>query len=94
MLAVLELSVQIVLGIAVPIWIIRRDIDRLGAPLLGRCWNDASLLSAAVGFGPLAVIVHFIRSRRSFLGVLLGLTWASVVTGLTYALSVAFELLG
>lgn len=73
---VLHLSLQMALGIAFPILIIRRDIARLTEPLAARCWNDASLWAAVVAFGPIALVVHFARSRRSIGGLLLGLGWA------------------
>lgn len=78
MIEVVHVTLQMALGIALPITIIRRDIARLSAHLLARCWNDASIWSAVVAFGPLSLIVHFARSRRSLVGLLLGLGWAAI----------------
>jgi hypothetical protein len=73
---VLKLSLQIALGIAFPALVIKKDLARLGPLPLSRAWNDASLWSAIVAFGPISLIVHFTRTRRSFLGLGLGLCWA------------------
>lgn len=74
----LALSLQIVLGIAFPAVVIRRDLSHLSAERLSLAWNDASLWSAVVAFGPLSMIVHFARTRRSFPGLALGIGWALV----------------
>jgi hypothetical protein len=48
-----------------------------------RLWNTASFWSAVFGFGPLALLVYFGRSRRSWLGWLLGAFWMlAVVTAI------------
>lgn len=72
---VLELSLSIALSIGVPAWILRRDLRGLTGERLARAWNDASLWSAVVAFGPLSLLVHFARTRRSWQGALLGLFW-------------------
>jgi hypothetical protein len=74
---VLQLSLQIALSIVFPALVIRKDLARLAPLPLSRAWNDASLWSAVVAFGPLSLIVHFTRTRRSLLGLLLGLLWAA-----------------
>jgi hypothetical protein len=76
--AVLALTLQIVLGIALPAAVIRRDLAQLSAERLALAWNDASLWSAVVTFGPLSMIVHFARTRRSLPGFALGVGWALV----------------
>jgi hypothetical protein len=73
---VLQLSLQIALSVAFPALVIRWDIERLAALRLSRAWNDASFWSAVVAFGPISLIVHFTRTRRSLLGLTLGLVWA------------------
>jgi hypothetical protein len=89
---VLKLSLQIALGIAFPALVIKKDLARLGPLPLSRAWNDASLWSAIVAFGPISLIVHFTRTRRSFLGLALGLGWA-LASMLVSALGAsAFEL--
>jgi hypothetical protein len=65
---VLELSCNI----ALPWWVVRYDERRLAPQMLARTWNEASFRCAVVVFGPLALLVHFVRSRRSFAGLLLG----------------------
>ena len=75
------LIVQIALSVAVTAAIVRHDMARLSRERLARCWNDASLWSAVVVFGPLCLPVHFVKSRRSVLGAALGLFWMVVTTG-------------
>jgi hypothetical protein len=73
MTQVAQLSLQIAVNIAVPYWIVRRDLRRLNREQLARSWNDATIWSAVVVFGPLCLPVHFARSRRSVFGLCLGL---------------------
>jgi hypothetical protein len=72
---VLLFALSFALGIAVPAAIVRRDLARLSGEPLSRSWPDTSLWSAVVAFGPLSVPIHFIRTRRSAWGILLGLWW-------------------
>ena len=61
------------LGIAIPVWLVRFDMRRLSDEQLERAWPDVSLWMAVVAFGPLCIPVHFWKTRRSLLGLLLGL---------------------
>ena len=79
---VISVAIQIALGIAVPVWVIRRDLRGLSAERLSRAWLDSTVWSAVVAFGPLALIVYFTRTRRSFLGFGLGLLWAAATLAL------------
>ena len=72
---ILLFTLSFALGIAVPALIVRRDLARLQGDRLARAWPDASLWSAVVVFGPLCVPIHFMRTRRSLWGVMLGLLW-------------------
>jgi hypothetical protein len=63
------------LGIAIPAWIIRFDMRRLSGERLERAWPDVSLWASVVAFGPLCIPVHFWKTRRSALGLLLGCAW-------------------
>jgi len=72
---VLLYTVSFALGIAVPAFIVRRDLTRLEGERLARSWPDASLWAAVVMFGPLCVPIHFIRTRRSWLGLALAIAW-------------------
>ncbi len=72
---VLLFTLNLALGIAVPVMIVRWDVARLSGERLGRAWPDSSLWAATVAFGPLCLPVHFIRTRRSWLGVGLALAW-------------------
>lgn len=93
MLAALHVTLQLAIGIALPILIIRYDLTRLCPEALARCWNDASLWSAVVAFGPLALLVHFARSRRSLIGVLLGLGWAALMIAVSLVFALVFDFL-
>ncbi|HEY0464954.1 MAG TPA: hypothetical protein VGC79_12120, partial [Polyangiaceae bacterium] len=55
---------------------------------LARAWTDASFLSAVVAFGPLALPVHFAKTRRSLTGFGLGVGLA-VLSLATQALAAA-----
>jgi hypothetical protein len=88
---VLLFSLSFALGIAVPAAIVRRDLQRLSGELLARSWPDASLWAAVVVFGPLCLPVHFIKTRRSWLGLLLGLGWLACAIIL---ITLPVELLG
>ena len=84
---VLLFAVSFALGIAVPAAIVRRDMARSKGEHLARSWPDASLWSAVVVFGPLCLPVHFIRTRRNWVGLGLGLA-ALVVAVLLISLPV------
>nr|PZN22670.1 MAG: hypothetical protein DIU78_15275 [Pseudomonadota bacterium] len=90
MLEVLHVLVQLLFGVAAPGLVIRRDIARLSPERWARSWNDATLWAAAAAFGPLALVVHFARTRRSFVGLGLGLLWASAVVAASTLIATAF----
>jgi hypothetical protein len=70
---VLLLVLSVVLNAALPYFIVRYDLKRLSPERLARAWPDASVLSAVYVFGPLCLPVHFTKTRRSWLGLSLGL---------------------
>jgi len=73
-----------VLGIAVPHWLLRWDERRLTSEQHDRAWNDASHWTAIVAFSFLCLPVHFVKTRRSVRGLLLGIgvtVLAIVLTG-------------
>jgi hypothetical protein len=72
---VLLVTLELALGILVPWWIVKRDLRRLTGAQLDRAWNDASFWLAIVAFGPLCLPFHFTKTRRSVVGLLLGLLW-------------------
>jgi len=76
MTSVLGVVLDLVLGVVLTAWVVRRDMRRLPPERLSRSWNVASFWSAVVAFGPLSIPVHFARTRRSVLGFLLGCAWA------------------
>ena len=64
--------------------IVVHDERRLTAQRLERAWppqsRDAAIFGLwLMGVHPLCVLVHFVRTRRSLLGVLVGLSWLAVV---------------
>ncbi len=88
---VLQLSLSIALSIALPAWIVRRDLRRLRGDALARAWNDASLWSAVVAFGPVCLLVHFARTRRTLRGAALGLLWTLAALSVPALLGWAFD---
>jgi hypothetical protein len=88
---VLLFTLSFMLGIAVPATIVRRDLRRLTGEPLARAWPDASLWAAVVVFGPLCLPIHFIRTRRNWLGLALGIVW---LVGAILLISLPVELLG
>jgi hypothetical protein len=77
--SVIDLVVQLALQITLTAWVIRRDMWRTPPAELVRSWNDASFWSAVVVFGPVCIPVHFVRTRRSFLGLAAGIDWMMAV---------------
>jgi hypothetical protein len=69
---ILVVALSLTLNALLPYLIVRRDLRRLSGERLARAWTDASFLSAVVAFGPLALPVHFSKTRRSLLGFGLG----------------------
>jgi len=83
--------------------IIVRDERRLTGKELDRAWppqsRDAAIFGLCMmGVLPLCVLIHFVRTRRSLRGVLLGLGWLAVVVmgqlGGELATAAMIELLG
>lgn len=69
---VLVVALSLTLNALLPYLIVRRDLRRLSGERLARAWPDASFLSAVIGFGPLALPIHFTKTRRSLTGFGLG----------------------
>ena len=61
--ALLVYSIQTVVSVGVPWLVVRTDTDRLPAELQGRCWPESTFWVSTVGFGPLCLPVHFVRTR-------------------------------
>lgn len=81
---VVELVLQIALGVALTAWVVRRDMRRLPPALLARSWNEASFWNAVVAFHPWSILVHFVRTRRSVWGLVLGVFWTALVVVLSW----------
>ncbi len=80
--------------VAMSVWLIDRDLRKLPPLMLRRAYSMTSFAAAIFtgyqfGIPQVAVLVHFIRTRRSLWGVMLGLFWAAVA----YLPGVAFALL-
>ena len=78
-MSVVDLLLQIALGVTLTQWVLRRDMRRLPPWQYRRAWNEASFWSAVVAFGPLCIPVHFIRTRRTLLGAARGAAWMTAV---------------
>jgi threonine/homoserine efflux transporter RhtA len=86
MLEVTEILVYAVVTTTLFLLLLRFDEARLSPDRLARAWTTTSKL-AVVGcsllglslFFYLGIVVHFGRTRRSFVGVAIGLLWAGAV---------------
>jgi hypothetical protein len=76
---VLELVVQAVVSIGLTAWLLRRDERRLSELELARAWNVPSFWIAVVYFSPLCLPIHGVRTRRSLMGLMIGLDFFWVV---------------
>ncbi|HEY1956521.1 MAG TPA: hypothetical protein VGH28_12945 [Polyangiaceae bacterium] len=70
-------------------WVIKRDEKKLDETMLARAYAPATLACSVFVFQQIAVLVHFIRTRRSFRGFLLGVLWTVVA----FVPSIAVELI-
>ncbi len=73
---VVAILVSAALSWIVSAWIIKRDEKKLDETMLARAYAPATLIASVFLFQQIAVLVHFIRTRRSFKGFFLGLGWA------------------
>ena len=55
-----------------------RRMERLEDPRLERAWPPSSRASAIIGFGVLALPLHFLRTRRSLIGLLLAIGFTAL----------------
>ncbi|HKO49875.1 MAG TPA: hypothetical protein VJV79_19225 [Polyangiaceae bacterium] len=69
---ILLVASSLILNALLPYLIVRRDLRGLSGERLARAWTHASFLSAVIAFGPLALPVHFGKTRRSLTGFGLG----------------------
>jgi hypothetical protein len=69
----LVVALSLFLNALLPYLMVRHDLRRLSPERLARAWTDASFLSAVVAFGPLALPVHFAKTRRTGEGLAEGL---------------------
>lgn len=60
-------------GTATSYAIVKLDERRLDEQRLERAWPPVSRNAAIFVFGPIAVPIHFVRTRRSLVGALLGI---------------------
>ena len=95
----LIVALGLVLNAALPYFIVKHDLVRLNEERLARAWTEASFLSAVILFGPLSLPVHFTKTRRSLLGLGLGVGLCAgtfvaqglAVAGLSFVLGVGQE---
>jgi hypothetical protein len=55
-----------------------RRMDRRDDPRLERAWPPSSRASAIIGFGVLALPLHFLRTRRNLIGLLLAIGFTAL----------------
>ena len=80
-------------GTSVSFALVIADERRLSEARLERAWPPVSRNAAIFIFGPLAVPIHFVRTRRSIAGVLLGIAALAVVALVSELVGRAFDLL-
>ncbi len=78
------------------IWFIDRDMRKLPPEKLERAWSTTSFAAAIfammqIGLPQIAVLVHFVRTRRSIAGFFLGLFWALLTFVPVIALGVVLD---
>ena len=83
-LELLQVVVSMAVTLPAVIAIIVLDERRLRGPALDRAWppvsRDAAIFTLwNLGVHPLCVLLHFVRTRRSALGLGLGLGWLLAV---------------
>ena len=71
----LVMVLEFVAAIAVSVLVVTRDVKGLDPRLLARAWPTTSIWSAVALLGPFCIPLHFLRTRRSLLGLVLGLDW-------------------
>jgi hypothetical protein len=82
--------------------IIVLDERHLEGEALARAWpsqsRDAAIFGIYLGVPPFCVLVHFVRTRRSALGVVIGLLWFCAVVainiGAQVGVAIAIDWLG
>ena len=79
---VIELVVSAALQIYLTFLVIRRDERRLPGTAAARSFPPATFWAAVVVFGPMSIPIHFVRTRRSWAGLMLGLLWFAATLGL------------
>ncbi len=67
------------------------DERSMGDALLERAWPPVSRNAAVCFFGPLALPVHFIRTRRNVVGILLGVGAVAIVAIVSELVGMALE---
>ena len=93
--SILEIAAILVSGAVswtVSAVIIKRDEKRLDDEMLARAYPPATLAASVFLFQQIAVLVHFVRTRRSFRGFLLGLGWAIVAMIPSFVVDALFGL--
>ncbi len=92
--AVTAWAIFTILGLhcATSVWVIDRDMRRLPPAMLERAYSVTSFAAAIfagyqLGNPQIAVLVHFVRTRRSIWGVLQGVLWVVVayLPGIAFA---------
>ncbi len=69
------------------------DERTMGEAFLERAWPPVSRNAAIYFFGPLALLVHFVRTRRNVIGILLGCGAVAVVALVSELVGMALEAL-
>jgi hypothetical protein len=91
---VVELGLAFALDWILTYRILRRDFGRMSTVERERSWGEASLWSALFLCQRWCLVVHFTRTRRTWVGFLTGLGWALLVTVVIVLLTLGIEAVG
>ncbi|MGE5784361.1 MAG: hypothetical protein ACM3ZE_07210 [Myxococcales bacterium] len=90
---VILIIVSMALQIALPFWVIRRDDRKLTGEAYARGYPESTLWIAVVVFGPVSILFHFVRTRRNWVGLVLGLVWCALCIAAVAAAGAFLEII-
>ena len=90
---ILALVVPQIVAIAAGFVVLAWDETRMTDEQRERAWPTASRRIAAVYFTPFALPIHYLRTRRSWRGLFLGLAWGAALLAADELLAEGLELI-
>ncbi len=90
--SMITMVVANVLSILLTHFVLRRDESRLTEAQRARAWLPASRM-AALAFAPFALLIHYVRTRRTVVGFLFGVLVVACVMLVVELIAVATDAL-